>query len=84
MKNYKWAREHEEAYLEERKSRCEHCYPEHEETIKWLDNVANQELVRTLYRQYGINPDTIYKEFEAEIELQTEERMIPEPIEHVA
>lgn len=84
MNKYNWAREDEAAYIEERKNRCEHCQPEHEDTIKWLENVANQDLVYSLYSQYGINPDTIYKEFEAEITVPGEERIITEPIEHVA
>lgn len=84
MKNYNWTPEHEAAYLEERKNRCEHCHPTHEDTIKWLESVANQELIYTVYSQHGINPDTIYKEFEAEITVREKERILPELIEHVA
>ena len=84
MNNYRWTPEDEAAYLEERKNRCEHCQPEHEETIKWLEGVASQDLIHALYSQYGINPDTIYKEFEAEITVREKERIIPELIEHVA
>ena len=84
MKNYHWTPEHEAAYMEERKNKCEHCQPEHEDTSKWLESVSNQDLIYTIYRQYGINPDTIYKEFEAEIAIRTEERIVPELIEHVA
>ena len=65
MNNYRWTPEDEAAYLEERKNKCDHCHPAHEHTIKWLESVANQDLIYSLYSQYGINPDTIYKEFEA-------------------
>ena len=78
-----WTSRDEEAYREERKNRCDHCHPDHDETLKWLDNVANMELIYAVYSQYGINPDTIYKEFEAEIILR-EQRIIPELIEDVA
>ena len=84
MKNYHWTPDHEEAYKEERKNKCEHCQPEHEETTKWLENVSNQDLLFAVYKEYGITPHTIYKEFEAEIIIREEERIIPELIEHVA
>lgn len=84
MNNYHWTPEHEAAYMEERKNRCEHCHPENEDTIKWLESVANQELIYAVYSQYGINPDTIYKEFEVEITVREKERILPELIEHVA
>jgi len=84
MNTNQWIPEHEAAYMEERKYKCEHCQPEHEETIKWLESVANQDLIFAVYKQYGINPDTIYKEFEAEITLREQERIIPELIEDVA
>jgi len=84
MNNYHWTPEHEAAYMEERKNRCEHCHPENEDTIKWLESVANQELIYAVYSQYGINPDTIYKEFEVEIAVREKERILPELIEHVA
>ena len=83
MKIKQWTSRDEEAYREERKNRCDHCHPDHDETLKWLDNVANMELIYAVYSQYGINPDTIYKEFEAEITVH-EERIIPEPIVDVA
>jgi len=84
MNTNQWTPENEAAYMEERKYKCEHCQPEHEETIKWLESVANQDLIFAVYKQYGINPDTIYKEFEAEITLREQERIIPELIEDVA
>jgi hypothetical protein len=84
MNNYQWTPEDEAAYFEERKSKCDHCHPVHEDTIKWLESVANQDLIYSVYSQYGINPDTIYKEFEAEITVREKERIIPELIEHVA
>ena len=83
MNTNQWTSEDEAAYMEERKYRCEHCHPEHEETIKWLDNAANQELIYAVYSRHGINPNTIYKEFEAEIIL-LEQKIIPELIEDVA
>jgi len=84
MNNNHWTPEHEAAYMEERKYRCDHCHPEHEDTTRWLESVANQELIYTVYSRYGINPDTIYKEFEAEIALRQQDIIIPEAIEHVA
>ena len=84
MNSYQWIPEHEAAYLEERKYKCEHCQPEHEETIKWLESVANQDLIFAVYTKYGINPDIIYKEFEAGLTLLEKERIIPELREHVA
>ena len=84
MNTYQWTPEHEAAYLEERKNKCEHCQPEHVDTIRWLQSVSNQDLIFAVYSQYGINPDTIYKEFEAEITVREKERIIPELIEHVA
>ena len=84
MKIYRWTPDDEAAYLEERKYKCEHCHPEHEDTIKWLESVSNQNIIYAVYSQYGINPDTIYKEFEAEITLREENRIIPELIEDVA
>ena len=84
MNNYQWTPEDEAAYMEERKNRCEHCQPEHEDTVKWLESVSNQDLIFAVYSQYGINPDTIYKEFEAEITIHEEGRIIPELIEEVA
>ena len=84
MKNYHWTPDHEAAYKEERKYKCEHCHPEHEETISWLESVSNQDLIFAVYRQYGINPDTIYKEFEAEVASREEKMVIPELIEDVA
>jgi hypothetical protein len=83
MNNYHWTPEDEAAYMEERKYRCDHCQPEHEDTARWLESVANQDLIHTVYSRYGINPNTIYKEFEAEISLR-EDRFIPELIEDVA
>jgi hypothetical protein len=84
MKNYHWTPEYEAAYMEERKNKCEHCQPEHEETAKWLESVCNQDLLYAVYKEYGINPATIYMEYEAEITVRKEERIIPELIEHVA
>ena len=84
MKNYHWTPDHEAAYKEERKYKCEHCHPEHEETTKWLENVSNQDLLYAVYREHGITPNTIYLEFEAEITIREEERILPELIEHVA
>lgn len=84
MNTYQWTPEDEAAYLEERKNKCEHCHPEHEETISWLESVSNQDLIFAVYRQYGINPDTIYKEFEAEVASREEKMVIPELIEDVA
>ena len=85
MNNYHWTSEQEAAYLEERKNKCEHCQPEHKDTMKWLENVSNQDLLYAVYKQYGINPNTVYKEYEAEIiAVREEERIIPELIEEVA
>ena len=84
MKSYHLAPEHEVAYMEERKNKCEHCQPEHEYTTKWLESVSNQDLLYTVYSEYGINPNTVYLEFEAEITMRKEERIIPELAEEVA
>lgn len=84
MNDYRWIPDHEAAYMEERKNKCEHCQPEHEETTKWLESVSNQNLLYAVYKEYSITPDILYKEFEAEISIREEERIIPELIEHVA
>ncbi len=84
MNTYHWTPEHEAAYLDERKNKCEHCEPEHEETVKWIESISNQDLLYAVYRQYGITPNTVYKEFEAEIIIRAEERIAPELIEEVA
>ena len=79
-----WTPETEAAYLEERKNKCEHCQPEHEETAKWLESICNQDLLYSVYKQYGINPNTVYREFEAEINIRVQETIVPELIEEVA
>jgi hypothetical protein len=61
-----WTGEHEAAYLEERKNKCDHCHPEQEESMKWLESRSAQDLVYSVYRQFGIHPKTIYREFEEE------------------
>lgn len=69
MKNLndsEWMSEHETAYLEERKNKCEHCLPDHEETIAWLEGVCAQDIVYEAFKKYGISPKIIYKEFEEE------------------
>ena len=84
MNTYHWTSEHEAAYLEERKNKCEHCQPEHKETAKWLESISNQEILYAVYKKYGINPNTLYKEFEDEIIIHADERIVREPIEEVA
>lgn len=84
MNSYHLAPDHEAAYIEERKNKCEHCQPEHEDTTKWLESVSNQDLLFAVYRQYGINPNTVYLEFEAEIITRENESIIPELAEEVA
>ena len=84
MNTYHWTPEHEAAYLEERKNKCEHCQPEHKETTKWLESISNQDILYAVYKQYGINPNTLYKEFEDEIVIHAEERIVRELIEEVA
>lgn len=64
--NAGWTSEHEEAYFEERKNKCEHCHPESDEAISWLESVAAQDLVHTAFAKYGIDPKTIYREYEQE------------------
>lgn len=68
MENVKviWKSEHEQTYLEERKNICEHCRPESEEAITWLESIAAQEIVYSVVSRYGIHPKTIYKELEEE------------------
>jgi len=84
MNTYHWTPEHEAAYLEERKNKCEHCQPEHKETAKWFESICNQDILYAVYKQYGINPNTVYKEFEDEIIIHAEERIVRELIEEVA
>jgi len=64
--NVIWTSEHEAAYFEERKNKCEHCQPDNEVTISWLESVAAQDLVHTAFAKYGISPKTIYSEYEQE------------------
>ena len=69
MKNLnerEWMSEHEEAYHEERKNKCEHCHPEQEESMSWFENIASGDLVYTAYSKYGIDPKIIYREYELE------------------
>lgn len=68
MKNMEviWTSEHEAAYLEERKNKCEHCQPVQDETITWLESLSVQDIVYTAYKKYGIHPKDIYNEFENE------------------
>jgi hypothetical protein len=84
MNTYHLIPEHEAAYLEERKYKCEHCEPEHEETQKWLESVSNQDILFAVYHQHGIPPHIVYEEFHAEINIRQQERIIPEPHEEVA
>ena len=84
MNTYHWTPEHEAAYMEERKNKCEHCLPVHEETQKWLQSATNHDILFAVYKQYGITPDTVYQEFEAEIMIHDHERIVPEPREEVA
>jgi hypothetical protein len=58
--------EHEEAYHEERKNKCEHCHPQQEESMSWFDNVTAQDIVHEVYKRYGIDPKIIYREYELE------------------
>lgn len=64
--NVNWTSEHDAAYFEERKNKCEHCQPESDETISWLESVAVQDLVHTAFAKYGIAPKMIYQEYEQE------------------
>ena len=61
-----WTSEHEAAYLEERKNQCDHCQPDQEETIAWLESVTAQDIVHSVFAKYGIHPKDVYREFEAE------------------
>lgn len=69
MKNLnerEWMGEHEEAYREERKHKCDHCHPEQEESMSWFENTAAKDLVYAAFSRYGIHPKTIYQEYELE------------------
>ena len=68
-----WTSEHEAAYHEERKNRCDYCHPEQEETISWLESIAALDMVHAVYRQHGIPPHIIYKEhYEESVKSQVE------------
>lgn len=58
-----WTSEHEAAYHEERKHKCDYCHPEQEETINWLESICAQHMIHEVYKVHGIPPHIIYKEY---------------------
>lgn len=75
--------DHEVAYMEERKLKCEYCAPEHESTVSWLESVTNQDLVFALYERYGIPPAIIYSEFQEELSIVETDEQITSLVEEL-